>query len=303
MAAINPNPKYLKALLTAVPGSELADDDGRTPVHYAAACTGTGPLEYLIKIGADITVADVKGITPLMIAAQLGRVENIKLLLNPHMEEVHFRELVNDKDVHKHISAVLNQTMKWRQPTEEDEALAAAQEPKNTATPMETDPPLSEETIEEITEGLLGHQLLAKYLKAPSEEEEGGGEGEEKDKTEEEGEEGESEKKPKAEQTIPYVDAMNTSGCTALWFAAEAGHADCVQLLIEKTASVNVHEKGAKLTPLAVACMKGHLEVVKVLLDNGAFIEKPDKLKRTPLIHAVRNGFAHITSYLISRFD
>jgi ankyrin repeat protein len=50
-----------------------------------------------------------------------------------------------------------------------------------------------------------------------------------------------------------------------------------------------------------LAARKGHLEVVKILLDNGAFIDRPDKLKRSALIHAVKNGHLPVASYLISR--
>jgi ankyrin repeat protein len=44
--------------------------------------------------------------------------------------------------------------------------------------------------------------------------------------------------------------------------------------------------------------MRGHLECVKLLVEKGAFIDHPDKLKRTPLIHAVKNGQLVVVSYL-----
>ena len=48
-AAINPNPKYLKQLLSIVPKYNIADQYRRQPIHYAAACEGSLPLEYLLS--------------------------------------------------------------------------------------------------------------------------------------------------------------------------------------------------------------------------------------------------------------
>ena len=47
-AAINPNVKYLTRLLTVEPDVNLMDRAHRRPIHYAAACTGTKPLEFLL---------------------------------------------------------------------------------------------------------------------------------------------------------------------------------------------------------------------------------------------------------------
>ena len=47
-AAINPNPKILAKLLSVCPEYALADIRGVKPIHYAAACNGSGPLEFLL---------------------------------------------------------------------------------------------------------------------------------------------------------------------------------------------------------------------------------------------------------------
>ncbi len=44
-AAINPNVKYLKELLSAKSEDRLPDSMKRQPIHYAAACTGPDPLK------------------------------------------------------------------------------------------------------------------------------------------------------------------------------------------------------------------------------------------------------------------
>ena len=48
-ACINPNTKYLEKLLTVEPDHNIEDKGARRPIHYAAACEETGPLELLLK--------------------------------------------------------------------------------------------------------------------------------------------------------------------------------------------------------------------------------------------------------------
>jgi ankyrin repeat protein len=48
-ACINPNVKYLEKLLAIEPDYTIDDKYGRKPIHFAAACKGTGPLELLLK--------------------------------------------------------------------------------------------------------------------------------------------------------------------------------------------------------------------------------------------------------------
>lgn len=50
-------------------------------MHYAAACVTPDALEFMIKKKQEVNNQDVNGITPLMIACKLGRIENVKLLL------------------------------------------------------------------------------------------------------------------------------------------------------------------------------------------------------------------------------
>ena len=58
------------------------------------------------------------------------------------------------------------------------------------------------------------------------------------------------------------VVAAATSGATALIVAADRGHLEVVRLLIEAGADANV--------AIAIAAQNGHLEVVELLLQAGA---------------------------------
>ena len=51
-------------------------------------------------------------------------------------------------------------------------------------------------------------------------------------------------------------------------------------------------------SPLHVACLKGHIEVVKFLLREHVNLDKIDSTGCSPLYHAIRKGHADIASLL-----
>ncbi|OWF45703.1 Poly(ADP-ribose) polymerase pme-5 [Mizuhopecten yessoensis] len=80
-ACINPNIKYLEKLLSVEPDINLEDKGGRRPIHYAASCESTAPLELLIKKGANPNEVTRRRFTPLHYACYAERPKNIDLLL------------------------------------------------------------------------------------------------------------------------------------------------------------------------------------------------------------------------------
>lgn len=80
-ACINPNVKYLEKLLSVEPDYTIADKYGRKPIHFAAACQGTGPLELLLQKGATPNEVTKRKVTPLHFACYAGRVKNAEILL------------------------------------------------------------------------------------------------------------------------------------------------------------------------------------------------------------------------------
>ena len=66
--------------------------------------------------------------------------------------------------------------------------------------------------------------------------------------------------------------ASDRSGATALHMASEGGHLQCVNLLLQHQAGVNVMDK-QQYTPLFSACQMGHRDVVETLL-----LRKPPNL-------------------------
>lgn len=63
----------------------------------------------------------------------------------------------------------------------------------------------------------------------------------------------------------------NERGHTAIYLAANSGHASSVVTLIENGAEINV-ECGKQGSPLHAACFKGHAKIVEQLLQNGACV-------------------------------
>jgi ankyrin repeat protein len=66
--------------------------------------------------------------------------------------------------------------------------------------------------------------------------------------------------------------ASTDNGTTPLYVAAEKGHVGLVRSLLESGAGVDVNaaRSDGKGSPLSVACQLGHCKIVSLLLDHGA---------------------------------
>ena len=96
------------------------------------------------------------------------------------------------------------------------------------------------------------------------------------------------------------LDIQNKNGDTALIRACEYGHLEVVKLLIENGAELNMQEEGDGDTALILACRRGHLEIAKLLIKKGADIHKQDKRGNTALILAVKNNNIETCKVLLS---
>ncbi len=86
-----------------------------------------------------------------------------------------------------------------------------------------------------------------------------------------------------------------------LWAAARKGDAKAVKELLAKGADVNAKFRyGA--TALSYACDRGHLEVVKLLVENGADLNVRDTFYgASPLSWAASKGHADLVRYLLDK--
>lgn len=66
------------------------------------------------------------------------------------------------------------------------------------------------------------------------------------------------------------VEDHNENGHTPLMEAASAGHVGLAKILLEHGAGINTHSNEFKESALTLACYKGHLDMVRFLLEAGA---------------------------------
>ena len=86
--------------------------------------------------------------------------------------------------------------------------------------------------------------------------------------------------------------------CTALWIAAVKGHFDVVRLLIGQNAEVD-SRTSTNSTPLRAAAFKGHLGIVRCLVENGADVNARKNFNDTLLMVACFKGHLDVASYLV----
>uniref|UniRef100_A0A8C3XIF0 Ankyrin repeat domain 27 n=1 Tax=Chelydra serpentina TaxID=8475 RepID=A0A8C3XIF0_CHESE len=94
------------------------------------------------------------------------------------------------------------------------------------------------------------------------------------------------------------VNVTNQDGFTPLHVAALHGHPELVYLLLKHGANISAKNTNHAV-PLHLACQKGHFQVVKCLVDCNAKQNKKDVHGNTPLIYACLNGEHEIAALLL----
>jgi hypothetical protein len=91
-------------------------------------------------------------------------------------------------------------------------------------------------------------------------------------------------------------------GCSALRQAAESGNASEVTRILNKGTHPDTGMgDGRGYTALQIASFHGHLDVVKILVDRGADVNKADIHGDTALSSAAYGGHVEIVKYLIEK--
>ena len=77
--------------------------------------------------------------------------------------------------------------------------------------------------------------------------------------------------------------SQDNNGYSPLFYAAEKGHIEIVKYLIELGVNIDAYGYATQKTPLGIAVYNGHIEIVKYLVEKGANIDKKDHLGNTIL--------------------
>jgi len=70
----------------------MLDNEMRRPVHYAAACSTTGNLNFLIEKGANVADIDNRKVTCLHTAVMAGRADNVKIIMKKQPTLLKFKD-------------------------------------------------------------------------------------------------------------------------------------------------------------------------------------------------------------------
>ena len=92
------------------------------------------------------------------------------------------------------------------------------------------------------------------------------------------------------------VESRNASDESPLMLVALRGHVDLVKKLIDRGADVNK----TGWTPLHYAATNGHLEIMNLLLEHHAYIDAESPNATTPLMMAAHYGSADAVRLLLS---
>jgi serine/threonine-protein phosphatase 6 regulatory ankyrin repeat subunit B len=98
-----------------------------------------------------------------------------------------------------------------------------------------------------------------------------------------------------------FKDTNGVEG-TPVYYTANEGHLDIIQLLLQAGANINQMTTDNGYTPLYVTAGKGYVELARILIKAGANINQGNKYGATPLHIAALNKKFEITKLLWCKY-
>ena len=251
VACINPDARYIEKMVNLGSDWNCLEAINRKPIHYAAACEGEGPLNYLISIGALVDEGDKFKVTPLMIACEFNRIDNAIILIKKGANIL----LKNKQNFNNafHIACEKGYVELAKRLLEE--------------TNLPIDVPGKDRMTALNLAAFRGHYEMVEFLV------ENGAKVTKKDKFR---------RSPLINairgghaKIVSYLlskgseyDFPDSSKNTPIHYACAYGWSEIVELLIQAGANPSL-ENDWKISPLEIAFLKNHFCIVKYLLDHS----------------------------------
>ena len=275
------NQELVQTFLAINPNNEIKDNDGNTVLHLAAKKGHYSIAQILIEASANVNSENERGCTPLHLAAEHGHTLIIKLLLD-NGAKAGAKDLNDSTPLHFAArSGKIDDGMARILMASESEVMM---KDKFGRTPLHN--------AYEYGHVRAGEVLLKHHADIDARDQSG--------------------RTPlymacKSENWEMFYFLLSYGPCTAFLYkqktllhvAAQAGYGPAGETLIEKGAVVDAKcLKGQ--TPLMFAAMKGHHEVVKLLLDSGANINAIGGYSKESSLHtASENGHYEVVKLLL----
>jgi ankyrin repeat protein len=96
------------------------------------------------------------------------------------------------------------------------------------------------------------------------------------------------------------VNLIDNKRKVAFFYALKLGEIEPIKAFLDSgTVKINDEIGRSRFRPLHFAAAQGNYELVEFLLDRKGKVLAMDKFKRTPLIHAVKNGHVKVAALLL----
>lgn len=95
------------------------------------------------------------------------------------------------------------------------------------------------------------------------------------------------------------LDTRDKGGSGCLHWAVDGGKPDCIQWLLDNGIQVDIEDDFGCSPLTRLASMNGNVMVAKILIENGADVNKVDKIKKSALMAAALNGNLSLVELLV----